>query len=94
MGSPIIPVKSPIRKIDRVPEILKMFQLAHQDGMAEVQIGRGRIECPPSPAAACPWCAISRASRKSDLADDLRRALLDISDLFINGNEVRHENRL
>jgi len=29
------------QKDDRVPEILKMFQLAQQDGVPQVQIGRG-----------------------------------------------------
>src|SRR5208282_4136115 len=32
------------QKDDRVAEILKMFEFAQQDGVAEVQIGSGRIE--------------------------------------------------
>ena len=44
VGSPISPVMSPIRKMTVWPKILKMLHLAKQDRVAEMEIGRGRIE--------------------------------------------------
>ena len=44
VGSPIIPVKSPIRKMHRVPEILEVPHLVEQHGVAKVQVRRRRIE--------------------------------------------------
>ena len=44
MGSPIIPVKSPITKTTRWPEVLEVLHLAHEHGVAEVDVGRGGIE--------------------------------------------------
>ena len=43
-GSPIIPVKSPIKKNHRVAQVLKRPQLADHDRVAEVDVGRGRID--------------------------------------------------
>ena len=43
-GSPIIAVMSPMRKITVWPQILKVLHLAQQDGVAQVQIGRGGVE--------------------------------------------------
>jgi hypothetical protein len=34
-------------------EVLKMFELAQQDGVSQMQIGRSRIEIQLSRAAAC-----------------------------------------
>jgi hypothetical protein len=44
LGSPIMPVKSPIRNMDVVAEVLEVAQLVDQHGMAEVEVGRGRVE--------------------------------------------------
>ena len=44
VGSPIRAVKSPIRKITVWPSCWKWRQLAHQHGVAEVQIGSGGVE--------------------------------------------------
>jgi hypothetical protein len=37
-------VMSPIRKYDGVAQILEVFHLTQQDRVAQVQVGRGRIE--------------------------------------------------
>ena len=44
VGSPISAVKSPIMKDDLVPQILEVFELAHQHGVAQMQIRRGGIK--------------------------------------------------
>ena len=36
VGSPIVPVKSPIKKNDFMAKILEMFEFANKDGMAEM----------------------------------------------------------
>ena len=44
VGSPIMPVKSPIRKITVMAEVLELPHLVEQHRVAEMQIRRGRIE--------------------------------------------------
>ena len=44
LGSPIIPVKSPIRKDDLVSEQLKLPHLVQQHGVTKMQIRRRRVE--------------------------------------------------
>ena len=51
---------------DRVPQLLKVPQLAHQHGVAQVQVGRSRDRSPPSRAAGGPVLRLSsRRSRRS-----------------------------
>src|ERR1035441_7333161 len=63
------------QKDDRVTEILKMFELAQQDRVAQVQIGRGRIK------ARLHLKRLTRSARAFELRaqfgflDNLRRAL-------------------
>ena len=78
------------QKNDRVSEILKMFQLAQQDRVPQVQIGSGRIEARLHPQR------LARGERAFELRaqfgffDDLRRALLDVCQLFVNRWKVSH----
>ena len=44
VGSPIMPVKSPITKTTRWPRSWKCAHLAHEHGVAEVEVGRGGVE--------------------------------------------------
>jgi hypothetical protein len=44
VGSPIIPVKSPITKMTPVPQILELPHLAKEHGVPEVDVGGGGIE--------------------------------------------------
>src|SRR5258708_29521479 len=75
---------------DRVSEILKMLQLAQQHRVPQMQIGRGRIKA----RLHSEWLA--RSDRAFELRaqlgflDDLRRALLDVCQLFGNRWKVSH----
>ena len=64
------------QKNHRVPELLKMPQLAHQHGVAQVQVGRrgvkARLHAQRPPA----FAALFKALAQIGYADDLRRALL------------------
>ena len=48
---------------DRVAQVLEVLQLADEHGVAEVQVGRGRIEARPSRAGACRLRATFPAAR-------------------------------
>ena len=39
-----MPVKSPIRKDHLVTQVLELAHLVEQHGVAQMQVGRGRIE--------------------------------------------------
>src|SRR5208337_3509241 len=75
---------------DRVSEVLKMFQLAQQNRVPEVQIGRGRIEARFHPQR------LARSERAFELGaqfgflDNLRRALLEVCQLFFDRWKVGH----
>src|ERR1035437_10362998 len=78
------------QKDDRVTEILKMFQLAQEDRVAQVQIGCGRIK------ARLHLKRLTRSARAFELRaqfgflDNLRRALLEVSQLFFDRWKVGH----
>ncbi len=61
-----------------------MFELAQQDGVAEVQVGSGRIE------ARLYAQRLARSARAFEFRaqfgflDNLRRALLEVCQLFVN----------
>src|SRR6266446_9738772 len=80
----------PDQKNDRVSEILKMFQLAQQHRVPQMQIGRGRIK------ARLHSQRLARSERAFELGaqfgflDDLCRTLLDVCQLFVNRWKVSH----
>ena len=94
VGSPIMPVKSPIRKDDCVAEVLKVLQLAQQHGVAEVEIGRGGIEAGFDPQRLAGGARLLQLGAKLGLFHDLSRAFLDVSQLFFNRSELWHARRL
>ena len=59
VGSPIIAVKSPTRKITVWPRALEIAQLLERDGMAQMQVGRGRIH-PELDAQRAPLAQLGR----------------------------------
>src|SRR5271157_5835678 len=67
-----------------------MFELAQQDGVPQVQVGRSRIE------ARLHLERLARSERAFELRaqfgflDNLRRALLEVCQLFVNRWKVSH----
>ena len=57
-------------------ELLKVAQLAHQHGVAEVQVGRGGVEAGLYAQRAAGFAAVFKALAQVADADDLRRAFL------------------
>ncbi len=49
---------------DRVPHVLKVLELAHQNGVAEMQVRRGRIEAGLHPNGLAPRQAIFPGARE------------------------------
>src|SRR5208282_2808420 len=75
---------------DGVAEILKMFELAQQDGMAEVEVGSSRIEARLHPQRLAGSERAFELGAQFGFLDDLGRALLDVSQLFVNRGKVCH----
>ena len=66
-------------------ELLKVAQLAHQHGVAQVQVGRGGVEAGFHAQRAAGFAAVFQALAQVADADDLRRALLEQVHLFVYG---------
>src|SRR5262249_13306727 len=64
-------------------EILKVLQLANEDSMAKMQIGRSWIEACFHTQRFASLQRIFEALAQVALADDLRRAFLDVRELFV-----------
>ena len=94
VGSPIMPVKSPIRKDDGVAEILKVFELAQQHGVAEMEIGRGGIEAGFHPQRLAGGERLLQLGAQLGLLHNFRGALLDVGQLFVNGRERGHRVKI
>ena len=77
MGSPISDGKVADQEDDGVAEVLKVLQLAHEHRVAEVQVGRGRVEA----GFDAQWLAGEargfEAFAQVGEADDLGRAFLE-----------------
>ena len=71
-------------------ELLKVAQLAHQHGVAQVQVGRGGVEAGLDAQRASGFAALFQALAQIAHADDLRRALLEQVHLFVYGHERAH----
>jgi hypothetical protein len=83
VGSPISEVKSPTRKMTCVAELLKVAQLAHQHGVAQVQVRRGGVEAGLHAQRAAGLAAVFKALAQVADADDLRGALFEQVHLFV-----------
>jgi len=66
-----------------VAQLLKVPQLAHQHGVAQVQIGRRRVEPRLHPQRPSGFAAFFQALPQVGHADNLRRALLKQIQLLI-----------
>jgi hypothetical protein len=73
-----------------VSEILKMFEFAQQNRVAEMEVRRRRIKSSlhPQGFARCPRPL--QLGTEFGLADDFRGALLDVGKLFVYGGEGWH----
>jgi hypothetical protein len=72
-------------------ELLKMAQLAHQHGVAEVQVGRGGVKAGFDAQRASGFAALFEALAQVGDADNLRRALLEQVHLFVYGQKRGHD---
>ena len=71
-----------------VPEILKVLELAQHHGVPEVQIGSGRVHAELHAQRLARGARLLQLGAQVGLADDLRRTLLEISQLFVDRSEV------
>ena len=67
-----------------VAEILKMFQLAQHDGVPKVQVGSGRVHAELHAQRFARGARLLQLGAQFGLADDFRRALLEIRQLFVD----------
>ena len=66
-------------------ELLKVAQLAHQHGVAQVQVGRGGVKAGLYAQRPAGFAALFQALAQIGDADDLRRAFLEQIHLFVYG---------
>ena len=78
-------------KDDGVAHVLEVLELAHQHGVAEMQIRRGRIEACLDPHRLAALPGLLQPLAQVALADDLRRALAQVGKLLVNGKERSHK---
>ncbi len=90
VGSPMSAGGVADEKDDGVAELLKVAQLAHEHGVAQVQVGRGRIESGLHAQGAAGFAAVFKALAQVAHADDLRRAFLKQVHLFVYWQEMIH----
>ena len=67
--------------------VLKVFQLAHEHGVAQVQIGRGGIETGLHAHGLARRARLLQPLAQVALANDLRRALAQVGELLVNLGE-------
>jgi hypothetical protein len=71
-------------------ELLEVAQLAHQHGVAQVQVGRGGVEAGLYSQGSSGFATIFKALSQVGDADDLGGALLEQVHLFVYWQEVGH----
>ena len=76
-------------------QILKMFQLADDYRVAEVNIGSGRVHTELGAKGFASLARFFELCTELFLADDLEHAFFQIGELFVNGPEfrLRHGDR-
>ena len=70
---------------DFVAQVLKMLHLTDEDGVAKVEVGSGGVEADFDPEGAAFLIDLGEPGAKVLFADQLGQALLDISNLFVDG---------
>ena len=84
VGSPIRPGEVADQEDDRVAHVLKVLQLAHEHGVAQVQVGRGGIEAGLHAHGLAGGQRFLEPLAQVALANDLCRALAQVGELLIN----------
>jgi hypothetical protein len=77
-----------------VPHVLKVLELADENCVADVEVGRGGIEAGLHPHGLAGGEGVLDALAQVALADDLSGALAQIGQLFVNRGEWQHKPRL
>src|SRR5689334_2194332 len=67
-----------------------MFQLADENSVSQVEVRRGGIEARLHPQRLARLPRLLQLLAQLRLADDLRRALLQIRELLVHRSEIRH----
>jgi len=77
---------------DLVAELLEVAQLAHEHGVAEVEVGGGGIKAGLDAQRAAGFPAVFEALAEVGDADDFGRAFLEQVKLFVYGQERTHSS--
>ena len=72
------------QKDGRVPQILKMFELAQHNRVAEMQVGSGRVHAQLHAQRLARSPRLLQLGAQFGLANDFRGALLEIGQLFVD----------
>ena len=86
VGSPIMAGHVADQEDDGVAEILKVLHLAQQDGVAQVQVGRGGVEAGLDAQRPVGLGGEDQPLAQIFLANDLGHALAEVSKLFVDGH--------
>ena len=70
-------------------EILEVLHLAQEDGVAEVEVGRGGVEAGFDAEGAALLGGVDQPLAEVFFADDLRHALAQVRELFVDGHGLR-----
>ena len=79
---------------DGVAEVLKMFELAQEHGVAEMKIGRGGIEAGFDPQRFAGGERLLQLGAKLGLLHNFSRAFFDVGELFVDGREGGHRVKI
>ena len=75
-------------------EVLKVLELAQEHGVAEMKIGRGRIESGFDAQRLAGRERLLQLGAQLGLLHNFRGALLDVGELFVNGREGGHRVKI
>ena len=84
VGSPISPVYVADQENHAMPQILKVLHLAQQHGVAQVQIGRRRIEAGLHAQRTAGLLGLDQALAQVFFADQVGQPFLEVRQLFVN----------
>ena len=71
-----------------------MFELAQYDGVAQVEIGRGRVHAQLHAQRLATGAGFYEFGAEFRFANDFRRAFFNVGELLVNRGEVGHAVRL